>query len=71
MTIEEFMRDIAPKKCQGWIAMDKDEKWFWYDNEPKIYLKQGCWYSSPMWLLSNFDIEPIADWQKSLRKVGN
>ncbi len=24
MTIEEFMRDIAPKMNEGWVAMDKD-----------------------------------------------
>lgn len=33
MTIEEFMRDIAPKMNKGWVAMDKDESWFWDDDE--------------------------------------
>lgn len=34
MTIEEFMRDIAPKMRPGWVAMDDDGQWYWYDKKP-------------------------------------
>lgn len=29
MTIDEFMRDIAPKMHPGWVAMSKQNLW-WY-----------------------------------------
>lgn len=34
MTIEEFMRDIAPKMRPGWVAMDANGLWFWYSKNP-------------------------------------
>lgn len=71
MTIEEFMRDIAPKMRPGWIAMDETDSWYWYMDKPEIddcgFAPKNLCYTS----LECFDIEPIADWQKSLRKVGN
>lgn len=70
MTIEEFMRDIAPKMNEGWVAMDKDESWYWYMYKPKIeddnYNPLNLCYSS----LESFDIIPVDDWKTSLRKVG-
>lgn len=36
MTIEEFMRDIAPKMRPGWVAMDETDSWYWYMDKPEI-----------------------------------
>lgn len=35
MTIDEFMRDIAPKMRPGWVAMDESENWFQYKKKMK------------------------------------
>lgn len=56
MTIEEFMRDIAPKMRPGWVAMDGSGQWYFFKTEPSraTFLKgkemklekcTGCPYS--------------------------
>lgn len=71
MTIEEFMRDIAPKMCPGWVAMDETDSWYWYMDKPEIddcgFAPKNLCYTS----LECFVIDPVDDWWKSLRKVGN
>lgn len=71
MTIEEFMRDIAPKMRPGWVAMDETDSWYWYMDKPEIddcgFAPENLCYTS----LECFDIAPVDDWRKSLRKVGN
>lgn len=70
MTIDEFMRDIAPKMRPGWVAMDESGGWFWYIDKPDTddegYIPLNLSYSS----LECFDIDPVDDWKQSLRKVG-
>lgn len=66
MSIEEFMRDIAPKM----VAMDANGLWFWYSKNPtrlvhNFNIKDGEIYEMLM-----FDIAPVDDWKKSKRKVG-
>lgn len=34
MTIDEFMRDIAPKMRPGYVAMDEDKAWCWFYDKP-------------------------------------
>lgn len=69
MTIDEFMRDIAPKMRPGYVAMNKDGRWFYFPYEPRIIgiLWWGKDYETS---LSIFDITPVDDWKKSKRKVG-
>lgn len=70
MTIDEFMRDIAPKMRKGWVAMSAFGSWKYYcGNEPHITpceWENGCGYIS----LFMFDISPCKNWTQSLRKVG-
>lgn len=71
MTIEEFMRDIAPKMRPGWVAMDEGGTWYWYEKKPEEepYYFNAEYGSHAQ--LKMFNIEPVDDWRKSLRKVGN
>lgn len=32
MTIDEFMRDIAPKMRPGWVAMDGSGQWYFFQD---------------------------------------
>lgn len=35
MTIDDFMKEIAPRMQKGWIAMDKEEGcWYFFAQEP-------------------------------------
>lgn len=69
MTIDEFMRDIAPKMRDGWVAMDANKDWYFHPTKPVIVCD---WWSSSdeIWLIRVFDIAPVEDWRQSLRKVG-
>lgn len=73
MTIDEFMRDIAPKMRSGWVAMNKQNKWWYFPDEPHLNIALLCWNKTgakfPS-LLSGFDIASVDDWKQSLRKVG-
>lgn len=70
MTIDEFMRDIAPKMWAGWVAMDRDKTWYWFLSKPsedrEIWGSMNNCYSR----LCCFNISPVDDWKKSLRKIG-
>ncbi|MBQ9737949.1 MAG: hypothetical protein IJV75_00330 [Alphaproteobacteria bacterium] len=54
---------------KGWVAMDKNGSWIWCSKKPT---KSGCcWFCSPwgICLSHSFNIAPVEDWKKSLRKV--
>lgn len=70
MTIDEFMRDIAPKMKQGWIAMDKTGDWSWFSSEPYYECDTNWEIDNGFWCpLFAFNINPVSDWEESLRKV--
>lgn len=75
MTIDEFMRYIAPRMRPGWVAMDQDGRWFWHENKPSKESLKYAWFNyAGKHMMSNlvsFDIAPVDDWTQSLRKVGS
>lgn len=66
------IQDIIPFMKDGWVAMDKSGKWFWYDdNEPEINYDFEEWDNqNDCEGIGGFDIAPADDWTKSLIKVG-
>lgn len=72
MTIDEFKKNIAPHMKKGWVAMDKNEYWFWHGIKPSIDIDLWSCYN-PIYMMNLsyiFDIEPVEDWTKSLIEVG-
>ena len=73
MTINEFMKEIAPKMRAGWVAMNKQGLWWYFPDEPLLNMGSLCWNKTgakfPS-LLNGFAIAPVDDWMQSLRKVG-
>ena len=74
MTIDEFKEKVAPYMNKGFVAMDKDNTWWWYKNKPirfRVY-----WRFKPetenktCFLAKLFNIEPVEDWTQSLIEVG-
>lgn len=68
------IQDIIPFMKDGWVAMDGNCKWFWYDNKPAINKEFFQWSlgddgDSYEMLNISFDIAPADDWTKSLIKV--
>lgn len=77
MTIDEFMTDIAPKMLPGWVAMDRNSDWHYFERKPYIPAsgRVSRWVmrrSSPYNIKSlyMFCISRVDDWTQSLRKVG-
>lgn len=74
MTIDEFKKNVAPFMRKGYVAMDKDNSYFWYKEKPRRF--RGYWriktgtMNSFCFLGKLFDIEPVEDWTKSLIEVG-
>ena len=62
--------DITPFMRKGWVAMDKNKNWWFFEEKPKAAI--NVWLSSGLeeYLNDIFDIDPADDWTKSLIKVG-
>lgn len=69
------IQDIIPFMKDGWVAMDGNCKWGWYEKKPDIGKKLLQWLPSVdgenyQMLNITFDIAPADDWTQSLIKVG-
>ena len=67
------IEELIPFMKKGWVAMDENGVWTWFDKEPYIPKDLFIWAAnSPDFreLSKCFDIAPAEDWEKSLRKVG-
>lgn len=72
ITIDEFIEQNKNCLKGGWIAMDINRKWNWFKTKPKVYCNSANWMDKG-WSrqeLYMFDIYPVDDFLKSLRKVG-
>lgn len=67
------IQDIIPFMRKGWVAMDKDGEWYWFENEIErtndIWIKKKAGKGKWRLLSDIFDIAPADDWTKSLIKV--
>lgn len=75
MTKQVDIKELIPFMKKGWVAMDKNGKWCWFDKKPfKDDLDDNIWICHKGWLVSDlskvFNIAPAKDWTKSLMKVG-
>lgn len=72
MTLDEFKRNVAPYMRHGWIAMDEDEEWFWYEDKPREVGDKwlGDGYILLTGLLEFFEVKPLTDWTQSCFEVG-
>ena len=71
MTIDEFKEKVAPYMRKGWVAMDQDCVYFYYNTKPMINIEKEEWdYDDTCSDLSYmFNIEPVVDWTKSLIEI--
>ena len=60
---------LLPLLKKGWVAMDKDENWCWYEKKPEIH--KDLWRNSFLYIfLSCFNIKPAENWMDSLQECG-
>lgn len=68
MKIDEF---IALDLEEGYVAMDQDGQWNWFQEEPVLDIRSGVWDNDVICSISSIIyIEPVHNWKNSLRKVG-
>lgn len=60
---------LKPLLRKGYVAMDKDGAWCWYEKKPKIH--QDLWKNDSIYIfLSCFNIKPAENWEESLQECG-
>ena len=60
---------LLPLLMKGWVAMNEDGTWYWYEKKPKIH--QDLWINgSSCKILSGFNIKPAENWEESLQECG-
>lgn len=67
------IEQLLPLLKKGWVAMDYDRKWWWYELQPKL---NGFSWDNNVGRCDQlgyycFDIEPVEDWTKSLMRCGD
>lgn len=65
------IESLFPILDKGWVAMDKDGKWYWFEKKPvhnnREWDRCFCDIQS---LSDNFNIEFFdGDWKDSLRRI--
>ena len=60
---------LLPLLKKGWVAMDENGAWYWYEKKPKIH--QDLWKNNSIYiLLSCFNIKHAENWEESLQECG-
>ena len=71
MTKQIDIQELIPYLRDGWVAMDKTGRWYWYDRS--IIPERNHWVfrngGDNICPLAN--IKQVSDWTKSLIKVEN
>jgi hypothetical protein len=66
-----FMRD-------GWVAMDKDGDWYWFEEEPHYNIEEEVWmlhccqnprHEEICLPVCMSTIKPVSNWTKSLIRI--
>lgn len=69
------IEQLVPLLRKGWVAMDKDKIWYWYERKPWLEDDSQNFWSSydneGSFSLEAFDIEPAEDWKNSLIETGD
>ena len=61
---------LLPLLKKGWVAMDEDGTWYWYEKKPRIsyvnWVVEICFCRT----LEGFNIKPAENWEESLMECG-
>ena len=63
---------ILPFLKKGWVAMDKNGKWYWFKDKPSIVEKRLIWgaNNTNFERIQCFNLKYAPDWRYSLKKCG-
>lgn len=66
------IEQLIPFMRNGWVAMDSNGEWWWYEIKPEVNDNLLQWMGtegSTDKIQDAFDIERADDWKKSLIKI--
>ncbi len=63
---------LLPLLKKGWVAMDENGDWYWYEKKPRILSTSSSWYLVNFCyrILYGFNIKPAENWKDSLMECG-
>lgn len=63
---------LLPLLKKGWVAMDKNGDWYWFENKPYVDSKMMCWRADGGELsqIRGLNLKPATDWEDSLMECG-
>lgn len=61
---------LKPLLRKGWVAMDKNGKWYWFKERPYIEKFYYSWNTGSPISLEGFNIKPADNWETSLMECG-
>lgn len=61
---------LLPLLRKGWVAMDKDGTWYWYEKKPSISYSDWGVGLFLFRTLEGFNIKPAENWENSLTECG-
>ena len=77
MTKQIDIKKLIPLLKKGWVAMDIQGEWWWFETQPIYNKSDGFWYINYKRnkrnfsvLSDSFNIAPAKDGTNSLMKVG-
>lgn len=71
MTKQIDIKELIPFMKKGWVAMNPNGIWVWFDNIPHKTLSMWMSTGYEIYIGRSFNIAPVSDWTKSLIKVEN
>lgn len=75
MTKQIDIKQLIPFMKDGYVAMDENKSWIWFNKKPRFVDGSTIWLNSVQGgsfnSLDAFSIKPVSDWTKSLIKVEN
>lgn len=67
------IEQLAQFFTKGYVAMDEDGYWRFFEFKPKAIPHKGCWESKEVYdghSISGLNIRPARDWTQSITIVG-
>ena len=71
MTKPIDIKVLLPLLKKGYVAMDKNKSWNWFEEKPKA--REGAWVNLNYSLLDHlrmFNLKPADNWETSLMECG-
>lgn len=65
------IKALLPLLKKGWVAMNKNKEWNWFNEKPYFGKTYSCWCPvSQISFIGGFNLKPAENWEDSLMECG-